>query len=92
MKSNSQPIKLFLVVAFSCTNLLVSLTPVLAKPNVGSSTSMPTAGYAYALKLKQAILNALFNQPQFHLGLLLEVAFVVERSATYQDVKLLNMT
>ncbi|MBD2565826.1 DUF928 domain-containing protein [Nostoc linckia FACHB-391] len=31
MKSNSQPIKLFLVVAFSCTSLLVSLIPVLAK-------------------------------------------------------------
>ncbi|MEH1853940.1 MAG: DUF928 domain-containing protein [Nostoc sp.] len=32
MNSNAQPIKLFLVVTFSCTNLLVSLTPVLAKP------------------------------------------------------------
>ncbi|MEH2360715.1 DUF928 domain-containing protein [Nostoc sp.] len=36
MKSNSQPIKLFLVVAFSCTSLLVSLIPVLAKPTLGS--------------------------------------------------------
>ena len=39
MKSNLQPIKLFLVVTFSCTSLLVSLTPVLAKPTVGSSLS-----------------------------------------------------
>lgn len=73
MKSNSQPIKLFLVVAFSCTNLLVSLTPVLAKPNVGSSTSDAYDAYAYALKLKPAILNpqSLINL-QFHLDLLLE--------------------
>ncbi|MEI1373813.1 DUF928 domain-containing protein [Nostoc sp. UHCC 0926] len=39
MKSNSQPIKLFLVLAFSCTSLLVSLTPVLAKPTLSSSLS-----------------------------------------------------
>jgi len=39
MKSNSLAIKLFLVVAFSCTSLLVSLTPLLAKPRVSSSLS-----------------------------------------------------
>jgi Domain of Unknown Function (DUF928) len=39
MNLNLQPIKLFLVVAFSCTSLVVSLTPVLAKPTVGSSPS-----------------------------------------------------
>ncbi|WP_373527744.1 DUF928 domain-containing protein [Nostoc sp.] len=36
MKSNLQPIKLSLVVAFSCTSLLGSLTPILAKPTPGS--------------------------------------------------------
>jgi Domain of Unknown Function (DUF928) len=39
MKSNSQPIKLFLVVGFSCTSLLVSLTPVVAKPTLGFSVN-----------------------------------------------------
>jgi len=39
MKSNLQPIKLFLIVTFSCTSLLVSLTPVLAKPTLGFSLS-----------------------------------------------------
>ncbi|MEH2326426.1 MAG: DUF928 domain-containing protein [Nostoc sp.] len=39
MKLNSQPIKRFLVLAFSCTILLVSLTPVLAKPTLDSSAS-----------------------------------------------------
>ncbi|MEH1795962.1 DUF928 domain-containing protein [Nostoc sp.] len=39
MKSNSQPIKLFILVVFSCTSLLVSLTPVVAKPTLGSSPS-----------------------------------------------------
>jgi len=37
MKSNLQSIKLSLVVAFSCTSLLVSLIPVLAKTIAGSS-------------------------------------------------------
>ncbi|MFN6481587.1 MULTISPECIES: DUF928 domain-containing protein [unclassified Nostoc] len=56
MNSNSQPIKLFLVVAFSCTSLLVSLTPVLAKPTVGSSSHRSDA--------KTPIAQATtFNQP-----------------------------
>ncbi|MBN3926228.1 DUF928 domain-containing protein [Nostoc sp. NMS4] len=42
MNSNLQPIKLFLVVAFSCTNLLVSLTPVLAKPTPNRSDAKTT--------------------------------------------------
>ncbi|MBN3872714.1 DUF928 domain-containing protein [Nostoc sp. JL33] len=44
MKSNSQPIKLFLVVAFSCVSLLVSLIPVLAKPTHDSSVSDAVRG------------------------------------------------
>ncbi|MBN4005270.1 DUF928 domain-containing protein [Nostoc sp. LPT] len=39
MNSNLQPIKLFLVVAFSCTNLLVNLIPVLAKPTPNRSNT-----------------------------------------------------
>ncbi|MCW5313198.1 DUF928 domain-containing protein [Nostoc sp. KVJ3] len=39
MKSNSQPLKLFLVAIFSCTNLLASLTPAIAEPTLGSSLS-----------------------------------------------------
>ncbi|NDJ24899.1 DUF928 domain-containing protein [Nostoc sp. B(2019)] len=38
MKSNSQPVKLFLILAFSCTtSLLSSLTSVLAKPTLPAS-------------------------------------------------------
>jgi hypothetical protein len=57
MKSNSQPIKLFLVVAFSCTSLLVSLTPVVAKPTLGSSLS---DRFDPKMTLAQA---TTFNQP-----------------------------
>ncbi|MFN6483038.1 MULTISPECIES: hypothetical protein [unclassified Nostoc] len=39
MNSNSQPIKLFLVVAFSCTSLLVSLARILAKPTPNRSSA-----------------------------------------------------
>ncbi|MEH2182651.1 DUF928 domain-containing protein [Nostoc sp.] len=42
MNLNSQPIKLFLVVAFSCTSLLVSLTPILAKPTPNRSDAKTT--------------------------------------------------
>ncbi|MEH2273903.1 MAG: DUF928 domain-containing protein [Nostoc sp.] len=56
MKSNSQPIKLFLVVAFNCTSLLISLTPVLAKPTLSSSLSDRNA----KTTLAQA---TTFNQP-----------------------------
>ncbi len=52
MNSNSQPIKLFLVVAFSCTSLLVSLTPVLAKPTPNRSDAKTTIAQATT-----------FNQP-----------------------------
>ncbi|MEH2287797.1 DUF928 domain-containing protein [Nostoc sp.] len=46
MNLNSQPIKLFLVVAFSCTNLLVSLTPILAKPTPNRSNAKTTLAQA----------------------------------------------
>ncbi|MCC5627006.1 DUF928 domain-containing protein [Nostoc sphaeroides] len=62
MKSNSQQIKLFLVVAFSCTSLLVSLTPVLAKPIASSpSDDRPSA----KTNLAQA---TAFNQPSLPSG------------------------
>ncbi|MCL6753921.1 DUF928 domain-containing protein [Nostoc sp. CCCryo 231-06] len=61
MKSNSQPIKLFLVVAFSCTSLLVSLAPVLAKPTLSSSPSDRGA----KTNLAQA---TAFNQPSLPSG------------------------
>ncbi|MBN3960946.1 DUF928 domain-containing protein [Nostoc sp. NMS8] len=57
MNSNSQPIKLFLVLAFSCTNLLVNLTSVLAKPTLDSSRS---DGSQTKTTLAQV---ASFNQP-----------------------------
>ncbi|MEH2193359.1 MAG: DUF928 domain-containing protein [Nostoc sp.] len=57
MKSNSQPIKLFLVVAFSCTTLLVSLTPVVAKPTLGFSISDRSNAKIPLAKTK------IFNQP-----------------------------
>ncbi|MBN3894980.1 MAG: DUF928 domain-containing protein [Nostoc sp. NOS(2021)] len=64
MKSNSQPIKLFLVVAFSCTNLLVSLTPVLAKPTLGSSLSDAYGGLRLRSHPKTTLAQATtFNQP-----------------------------
>ncbi|MEH2257380.1 DUF928 domain-containing protein [Nostoc sp.] len=46
MNLNSQPIKLFLVVAFSCTSLLVSLTPILAKPTPNRSDAKTTLAQA----------------------------------------------
>ncbi|MEH2083444.1 MAG: DUF928 domain-containing protein [Nostoc sp.] len=46
MNLNSQPIKLFLVVAFSCTNLLVNLIPVLAKPTPNRSDAKTTLAQA----------------------------------------------
>ncbi|MEH1782151.1 MAG: DUF928 domain-containing protein [Nostoc sp.] len=49
MNSNSQLIKLFLVVAFSCTSLLVSLTPVLAKPIPNRSDVKTTLAQAITL-------------------------------------------
>lgn len=61
MKSNSQQIKLFLVVALSCTSLLVSLTPVLAKPTLDSSPS------ARGAKTNLAQATA-FNQPSLPSG------------------------
>jgi hypothetical protein len=64
MKSNSQPIKLFLIVAFSYTNLLVSLTPVLAKPNLGSSSSDAYGGLRLRSEAKTSPTKATtFNQP-----------------------------
>ncbi|MEH1965025.1 DUF928 domain-containing protein [Nostoc sp.] len=57
MNANSQPIKLFLVVAFSCTSLLVSLTPVLAKPTQNRSDAKTTVAQATT-----------FNQPPIPLG------------------------
>ncbi|WP_234017309.1 hypothetical protein [Nostoc sp. 'Lobaria pulmonaria (5183) cyanobiont'] len=46
MNLNSQLIKLFLVVAFSCTSLLVSLTPILAKPTPNRSDAKTTLAQA----------------------------------------------
>ncbi|MEH1936618.1 MAG: DUF928 domain-containing protein [Nostoc sp.] len=64
MKSNSQPIKLFLVVAFSCTSLLVSLIPVLAKPTLGSSLSDAYGGLRLRSHPKTTLAQAtIFNQP-----------------------------
>ncbi|MEH2438491.1 MAG: DUF928 domain-containing protein [Nostoc sp.] len=62
MKLNSQQIKLFLVVAFSCTSLLVSLTPVLAKPTLSSS---PSNRPGVKTNLAQA---TAFNQPSLPSG------------------------
>ncbi|MBD2529775.1 DUF928 domain-containing protein [Nostoc flagelliforme FACHB-838] len=52
MNLNSQPIKLFLIVTFSCTSLLVSLIPVLAKPTPNRSDAKTTLAQATT-----------FNQP-----------------------------
>ncbi|WP_375513687.1 DUF928 domain-containing protein [uncultured Nostoc sp.] len=69
MKSNSQQIKLFLVVAFSCTSLLVSLTPVLAKPTVGSSPSDAYGGLRLRPSAKTNFAQATaFNQPSLPSG------------------------
>ncbi|MFN6462816.1 MAG: DUF928 domain-containing protein [Nostoc sp. DedVER02] len=57
MKSNSQPIQLFLVVAFSCTSLLVSLTSVVAKPTLGFSISNRSNAKTTLAQAKT------FNQP-----------------------------
>jgi hypothetical protein len=56
MNSNSQSIKLFLIVVFSCTSLLVSLTSVLAKPTPNSSDA------------KTTLAQATFNQPPIPSG------------------------
>ncbi|MEH1941802.1 MAG: DUF928 domain-containing protein [Nostoc sp.] len=69
MKSNSEPIKLFLVVAYSCTSLLVSLTPVLAKPTPGSSPSDAYGGLRLRSDAKTALAQATtFNQPSLPPG------------------------
>ena len=57
MNSNSQPIKLFLVVAFSCTSLFASLTPVLAKPTPNRSDTKTILAQAKT-----------FNQPPIPAG------------------------
>ncbi|MHC5613563.1 MAG: DUF928 domain-containing protein [Nostoc sp.] len=63
MKSNSPAIKLFLVVAFSCTSLLVSLTPLLAKPRVGSSVSDAYGGLRLRSDPKKTVEAITFNLP-----------------------------
>ncbi|AUB40099.1 LysM repeat [Nostoc flagelliforme CCNUN1] len=64
MKSYSQLIKVFLVVAFSCTSLLVSLTPVLAKPTLGSSSSDAYGGLRLRSGAKTNLpQGTIFNQP-----------------------------
>ncbi|MEH2251357.1 DUF928 domain-containing protein [Nostoc sp.] len=69
MKSNSQPIKLFLVLAFSCTSLLVSLTPVLAKPTLSSSLSDAYGGLRLRSNTKTTLAQATtFNQPPLPSG------------------------
>ncbi|MEH2295635.1 DUF928 domain-containing protein [Nostoc sp.] len=69
MKSNSQPIKLFLVVAFSCTSLLVSLIPVLAKSTDDSSVSDAYGGLRLRSAPKTALAQATtFNQPSLPPG------------------------
>ncbi|MEH2407378.1 DUF928 domain-containing protein [Nostoc sp.] len=69
MKSNSQPIKLFLVVAFSCTSLLVSLIPVLAKSTDDSSVSDAYGGLRLRSNPKTTLAQATtFNQPQLPPG------------------------
>jgi hypothetical protein len=63
MNSNSQPIKLFLVVAFSCTTLLV-LTPVPAKSIPASSRSDAESGLRLRSDPKTIFAQATtFNQP-----------------------------
>ncbi|MHC5937858.1 DUF928 domain-containing protein [Nostoc sp.] len=69
MKSNSQPIKLFLVIAFSCTSLLVSLIPVLAKPTLGSLLSDTYGGLRLRSNHKTTLAQATtFNQPSLPPG------------------------
>jgi hypothetical protein len=64
MNSNSQPIKLFLVGAFSCTSLLVRLTPVVAKPTLGSSGSDAYGGLRLPSDAKTTLAQArTFNRP-----------------------------
>ncbi|MEH2060438.1 MAG: DUF928 domain-containing protein [Nostoc sp.] len=64
MNSNSQPIKLFLVVAFSCTSLLVSLTPVPAKSISASSDSDAYGGLRLRSDVKTILAQGTtFNQP-----------------------------
>jgi Domain of Unknown Function (DUF928) len=64
MKSNSQPIKLFLLVAFGCTSLLVSLTPVVAKPTLGFSISDAYGGLRLRSDAKIPVAKTkTFNQP-----------------------------
>ena len=69
MKSNSQQIKLFLVLVFSCTSLLVSLTPVLAKLTLDSSTSVGAASRRHRSNAKTPLAQAkTFNQPSIPPG------------------------
>ncbi|MEA5599602.1 DUF928 domain-containing protein [Nostoc sp. UHCC 0252] len=64
MKSNSQSVQLFLVVAFSCTSLLVSLTPAVAKPTLGFSISDAYGGLRLRSDAKMPLAQAkTFNQP-----------------------------
>ncbi|MEH1972688.1 MAG: DUF928 domain-containing protein [Nostoc sp.] len=64
MNSNSQPIKLFFVVVFSCTSLVVSLTPVLGKPTLGSSRSDTYGGLRLRSHPKTTLAQATtYNQP-----------------------------
>ncbi|MEH2285335.1 MAG: DUF928 domain-containing protein [Nostoc sp.] len=69
MNSNSQSIKLFLVLAFSCTSLFASLTPVLAKPTLGSSRSDAYSGLRLRSDPKTTLAQATtFNQPPIPAG------------------------
>ena len=64
MKSNSQRIKLFLLVAFSCTSLLVSLTSVVAKPTLDFSINVGAARRSHHFNAKTTLAQAkTFNQP-----------------------------
>ncbi len=69
MKSNSKPIKLFLGVTLSCTSLLVSLNPVLAKPTLGSSPSDAYGGLRLRSDAKTNLAKATtYNQPSLPPG------------------------
>ncbi|MEH1870650.1 DUF928 domain-containing protein [Nostoc sp.] len=69
MKSNLQPKKRFLVVAFSCTILLVSLTPVVAKPTLGSLPSDDYGGLRLRADVKTNLAQATaFNEPTIPSG------------------------
>ncbi|MEH2199759.1 DUF928 domain-containing protein [Nostoc sp.] len=64
MKSNSQPIKLFILVVFSYTSLLVSLTPVVAEPTLVSSPSVGAARRKHPSDAKTILAQATtYNQP-----------------------------